>query len=92
MVGDPEGWHHEVISRLHDAEKVVDAVPVGPRDKPEQPDYITLTLAQGNDSKVLDDILGYEQYVILSAYVGESGELILDITAPECLHLFYLEI
>jgi hypothetical protein len=92
MSEDAEGWHREMISQLHDADKVVDAAPVGPRDKPERPDYITVTLAHGNNSEVLDSILGYEQYVILSAYVGDSGELILDITAPKRLHLFYVQI
>ena len=89
MTESTEGWHREIISRLHDAEEVVDAVPVGPQDKLECPDYISVKLTHGNDADILNELLGYEQFIILSAYVGDSGELMLDITDPELLHRFY---
>lgn len=49
-----------------------------------------MKLAHGNDSDVLDDILGYEKYAILSAAVGDSGELMVDITDPTRLDQFFV--
>lgn len=86
--GSMSGWHRGMMSRLSDAEEVVDFAPVGPQDRPEAPDFTSIKLAHGYDSDVLINILGYRNYVILSAYVGDSGELMVDITHPERLHLF----
>lgn len=86
---DPSEWHHSITERLHDAEEVVGLVPVGPEDKLDNPDFISVKLAHGNNSDVLDDILGHENYVILSAAVGDSGELMIDITKPKHLDKFF---
>jgi hypothetical protein len=86
---DPSGWHRNIIDQLYDAEEVVDVAPVGPKDKLDNPDYISVKLTHGNDSDVLNDILGYENYAILSAAVGDSGELMLDITDPKLLDRFF---
>jgi len=86
---DSPGWLYDTIQRLSDAEEVVDFVPVGPRDMPDDPDFIAVKLAHGYESEVLDDILGYESYIILSATVGESGELMVDIIDPTTLEKFY---
>jgi len=84
------GWHHSITQQLQDAEGIMNFEIFGAEDRPHTPDYIRVTLAPGNDSKFLDDILGHENNVILSASIGEGGELILDITNPKLLDRFFL--
>jgi len=86
------GWHRSLMQQLRKAEEVVDVGSAGASDKKDNPDFITVKLAHGHDSEVLDDILGYENYVILSAKIGESGELMLDITDPKLFNRFYLSV
>jgi hypothetical protein len=89
---DVSGWHRSIIEQLHDSEKVVEAVPTGPADKLDNPDSISVKLTHGTNSKVLNDILEDENYVILLAEVGDSGELMIDITVPRKVAELFIDV